>query len=84
MLSETIKVINFNKYQYFDKKDIKYEIIIVNDGSRDKTFDLIKRMIDVNYKNNEIFGINYSKNAGKGYAVRTVKNIINQTGYEIL
>ena len=52
-------------------KNVKYEIIIINDGSRDQTFNLIKTIID-EYSNKEILGINYDKNGGKGFAVRTV------------
>ncbi len=47
---------------------IKYEIILVNDGSRDKTWDVIKSTMK-KYPNEEIFGVTYNKNGGKGWAV---------------
>ena len=49
---------------------IKYEIILVNDGSRDKTWDVMLSLIK-KYSNNTIYAINYGKNAGKGHAVMT-------------
>ena len=41
----------------------KYELILVNDGSSDKTLDIIKK-----YKNAHI--ITYKENRGKGYALQ--------------
>jgi len=40
------------------------EIILVNDGSRDKTESIIKKYAD------KVKIISYSKNMGKGYAIR--------------
>lgn len=66
------KAINF-----FSSLNIKYEIIIVNDGSKDRTLQLIKNEIKKystmeNLKNPpEIIGVSYDKNGGKGFAVKT-------------
>ena len=66
------KAVNF-----FSQINRKYEIIIVNDGSKDKTLELIKNEIKKYFslediKNRpEIIGVSYDKNGGKGFAVKT-------------
>jgi dolichyl-phosphate beta-glucosyltransferase len=60
-LPKTLQIIR----SYLDLKFQSYEIIVVNDGSTDKTLDLIKAM---NYPFLKI--IHLSKNMGKGYAVK--------------
>jgi dolichyl-phosphate beta-glucosyltransferase len=57
---------------YFNKdKKINFEIIIINDGSKDNTWGVIQDLITKRYPNVEISGVNYKKNSGKGFAVTT-------------
>jgi dolichol-phosphate mannosyltransferase len=49
-------------------KNLKYEIIVVDDGSCDKTF---LRANSYSQKNEHVHVIRYPKNAGKGNAIRT-------------
>ena len=44
-------------------------MIIVNDGSIDNTWNVIRKFIKLN-PTKHIIGINYTKNEGKGFAVR--------------
>lgn len=62
---ENIKLI----YDAIDKnlKDIEYEIIFVNDGSKDNTFDEIKRLYELDRVH--IKAINFSRNFGKDAAI---------------
>jgi dolichyl-phosphate beta-glucosyltransferase len=54
--------------EYFKAKGINFEIIIVNDGSKDKTWEAIEKAM-AKYKEIDITGINAQKNAGKGFTV---------------
>ncbi len=58
----------FDCIKFLKTLNLKYEIIIVNDGSRDKTWDIIKNTMN-KYPEVEIYGVTYKKNGGKGWAV---------------
>jgi dolichyl-phosphate beta-glucosyltransferase len=60
---ETLKKIN----KYLKEKKLKAEIIVVNDGSQDKTGEIVNNMKKY-IKNLKL--INLSKNHGKGYAIK--------------
>tara|TARA_B100000029_G_C17459173_1_gene917857 strand:+ start:193 stop:945 length:753 start_codon:yes stop_codon:yes gene_type:complete len=51
-----------------EKFSNSFEIIIVNDGSVDKTLEIIK---EIEIKNKVVRAITYSENKGKGFAVKT-------------
>jgi len=53
--------------KYLRKQDYDYEILVVNDGSKDRTVEVTKGLIS-KIKNLIVTG--YKKNRGKGYAVR--------------
>jgi dolichyl-phosphate beta-glucosyltransferase len=52
---------------YLQKQDYRYELIVVDDGSSDKTREVVESFMQ---DNPEIHLISYPKNAGKGKAVR--------------
>ena len=52
------------------KNDIEKEYIIVNDGSKDSSSDIISRYIADNHSMNICF-IDHKKNSGKGHAIQT-------------
>jgi glycosyltransferase involved in cell wall biosynthesis len=49
------------------KKKLRYEIVVVDDGSRDKT---LTRAVKYANKNGHVKVIGYPKNEGKGYAIK--------------
>ena len=58
----------------FESKKQKFEIVLVNDGSKDATLQMIKDYID-KYKNETNFiirGVSLSINSGKGGALKKV------------
>lgn len=50
--------------------NVEYEFILINDGSPDDTWKTIVEIVNEN-SNLNIRGLNYLKNGGKGYAVRS-------------
>lgn len=73
---ETIKDnINNRVIPYLKYKNIKYEIILVNDGSKDNTLEEIMSLQGVNV-------VSYTPNRGKGYAVK--QGLIEAKGDYIL
>ena len=67
--------------RYLKKKDFSYEIIIVDDGSKDATVDIIKVFLDKNMPEKYSI-IKLPKNFGKGGAVR--KGMLDAKGEYIL
>ena len=65
-INETLKVLN-------EYKNLDYEIIIVNDGSTDKTFEIVKN--NFSFKNDKVRIEGYKPNLGKGYALRYGTNL---------
>ena len=53
---------------FLDARDSSWELILVNDGSRDRTLAIAARLAR---EDPRIRLISYGKNRGKGYAVRT-------------
>jgi len=62
-LPKTLKEIS----SYLEKQNYDYEIIVVNDGSKDKTAEIIKELIS-EIKNLKL--IDNKENCGKGFVVR--------------
>jgi len=65
--------------EYFQDRFKKFEIIVVNDGSRDDTAEIV---LKTRYKIRSIKLIGYKVNKGKGYAIR--QGINNSKGDIIL
>lgn len=59
----------------FNLREINFEIIIINDGSTDKSLKLIKQFTKKNNKK-RIKIISYKNNSGKGAAIKKAKKFI--------
>ena len=66
--SESIEELNTWVTNTLNNRSISFEIIYVNDGSSDGSWDIIKRLAD---DSNNIKGISFSKNFGKSQALNS-------------
>lgn len=66
-------------YKYFSENNINGEVIVVDDGSKDQTFNIANGFSN---KYPSLKVINYGRNKGKGYAIKT--GILQATGEYIL
>ncbi len=68
--NEELRIIQTLDYSlnYLKNQNYPFEIIVVNDGSTDKTKDVVQNFIN-NNSNYNLKIIGYDKNRGKGYAV---------------
>ena len=57
----------FDIDKYLSLQNYEYEILVVDDGSKDKTIDVVKNLIS-KIKNLKV--LSYGENKGKGYAVK--------------
>jgi dolichyl-phosphate beta-glucosyltransferase len=64
---------------YFDGRDLDYEIIVVDDGSTDHTAEVVKRLKKIRQ---QVCLIQLPKNRGKGHAVKT--GVLNSHGKYVL
>lgn len=64
---------------FFDQKKISYEVIVIDDGSADRTSDVVRKFERVR---NQVRLIQLPKNYGKGHAVRL--GVLNCHGAHVL
>lgn len=61
-----MEVVNRIKNTLIQREEFEYEIILVNDGSKDNTWDVIKNLAEIN---SEVKAINFSQNFGQHNAM---------------
>lgn len=64
---------------YFDRKGVAYEVIVIDDGSRDGTAEVVRKFERVRQ---QVRLIQLPKNYGKGHAVRL--GVLNSRGERVL
>lgn len=60
--AKTIGKVVDDLVEAFEKRDMKYQIVLVNDGSPDNTFEVIK---EISLHNPDVIAVNLSKNYGQ-------------------
>lgn len=67
LYNEEGRLANLSKiFKFFDNKNLHYELILINDGSSDKTLNKLNELS----KNFKFKLISYQENRGKGYAIK--------------
>lgn len=66
-------------FHFLQKRYDRYEVIVVDDGSTDKTLDLLNR---INNQHRSLKVLHHKKNRGKGYAVK--RGMLNACGKYVL
>jgi len=67
-IENAIPIIIENISKLLDSTDLLYEIIVVNDGSIDKTLNVLQ---EISKNKSNLNFISYKQNKGKGFAIRT-------------
>lgn len=68
LYNEQTRLKKLNKiYNFLNQQKLKYEVILINDGSTDNTLETLKKL-SAGFK---FTLITYGKNRGKGFAVKT-------------
>ena len=65
--SQSIKLVVQKTVEFFENKELNYEIILINDGSKDYSWDEIKKL---SLSNRKIKSINLLKNYGQHIAMK--------------
>jgi dolichyl-phosphate beta-glucosyltransferase len=64
---------------YFDRRNLAYEVLVIDDGSRDGTAEVVRKFERVRH---QVRLIQLPKNYGKGHAVRL--GVLNSRGAKVL
>lgn len=66
--ADVISIVLENIVKVLERIDLRYELLVVNDGSTDSTLIVLQ---ELEKQNSNLKIISYDKNRGKGYAVKT-------------